>query len=322
MSYEPCPTCGAMCRVQNRHNWRAGLLGNTQQWIAGILWGLAVPIAYLVYYYVHPNAMDIDFSRGLYRIIGQHVIPYTEAPSFSISLVLTVALIVGGPLLWIFRMALLVWRGEGILAALVWGPARLFLIAPLLFVWFVVFWGAGYQRPPVEKRLDFATTKPTEEEILKIQDGLLAVILRDQPKSDADRDVDRAVASISDAMAKFIEETEGKPERVPHRVKATPPGVLLFNSTSGICSPYTLEANDMRFATNQGFNTGEQFETYLKDTFDTLYAEGATRPRMMSIGLHCRIVGRPGRFAALKRFVDYARRHDKVWFAQIGRAHV
>ena len=80
--------------------------------------------------------------------------------------------------------------------------------------------------------------------------------------------------------------------------------------------PYSLDANDMRFATNQGFNSGAQFEAYLKDTFDTLYEEGATRPRMMSIGLHCRIVGRPGRFAALKRFVDYVLAHDRVWVAR------
>ena len=80
--------------------------------------------------------------------------------------------------------------------------------------------------------------------------------------------------------------------------------------------PYSLDANDMRFATNQGFNSGAQFEAYLRDTFDTLYVEGEHTPRMMSVGLHCRIVGRPGRFAALKRFVDYVRTHDKVWFAR------
>ena len=80
--------------------------------------------------------------------------------------------------------------------------------------------------------------------------------------------------------------------------------------------PYSLDANDMRFATSQGFNSGDQFEAYLRDTFDVLYAEGASRPRMMSVGLHCRIAGRPGRFAALQRFVDYARSHDKVWFAR------
>ena len=80
--------------------------------------------------------------------------------------------------------------------------------------------------------------------------------------------------------------------------------------------PYTLDANDMRFATPQGFNCGDQFYSYLRDAFDTLYAEGAETPKMMSVGLHCRIVGRPGRFAALKRFVEYAARHERVWFCR------
>ncbi|AHM02597.1 Uricase [Roseibacterium elongatum DSM 19469] len=80
--------------------------------------------------------------------------------------------------------------------------------------------------------------------------------------------------------------------------------------------PYTLDANDMRFATPQGFNSGDQFEAYLKDSFDMLYAEGvAGAPKMLSIGLHCRLVGRPGRAAALKRAVDYMASHDGVWFA-------
>jgi OHCU decarboxylase len=78
--------------------------------------------------------------------------------------------------------------------------------------------------------------------------------------------------------------------------------------------PYTLDANDMRFATAQGFNSGDQFYAYLKDSFDTLYAEGrAGRPAMMSVGLHCRLVGRPGRIAALARFIDHVRAHDRVW---------
>ena len=80
--------------------------------------------------------------------------------------------------------------------------------------------------------------------------------------------------------------------------------------------PYTLDANDMRFATPQGFNAGDQFLAYLKDSFDTLYVEGAQAPRMLSIGLHCRLVGRPGRAAALARFLDYAASHDGVWFAR------
>ncbi len=75
--------------------------------------------------------------------------------------------------------------------------------------------------------------------------------------------------------------------------------------------PYTLDANDMRFATPQGFNAGDQFETYLRDSFDALHAEGG---RMLSVGLHCRLVGRPGRIMALRRFLDYAAGHDGVWF--------
>jgi putative urate catabolism protein len=78
--------------------------------------------------------------------------------------------------------------------------------------------------------------------------------------------------------------------------------------------PYTLDVNDMRFATPQGFNSGDQFYSYLKDSFDVLYAEGkAGAPRMMSVGLHCRLVGRPGRIASLQRFIDYVLDHDRVW---------
>jgi putative urate catabolism protein len=78
--------------------------------------------------------------------------------------------------------------------------------------------------------------------------------------------------------------------------------------------PYTLDANDMRFATAQGFNSGDQFFAYLKDTFDVLYREGHAGPGgMMSVGLHCRLVGRPGRMAALERFLDYVGDHPGAW---------
>jgi peptidoglycan/xylan/chitin deacetylase (PgdA/CDA1 family) len=77
--------------------------------------------------------------------------------------------------------------------------------------------------------------------------------------------------------------------------------------------PYTLDANDMRFATPQGFNTAEHFFTYLRDSFDVLYAEGDETPKMMSIGMHCRLLGRPGRFAALRRFLDHIEKFDRVW---------
>ena len=80
--------------------------------------------------------------------------------------------------------------------------------------------------------------------------------------------------------------------------------------------PYTLDNNDMRFATNQGFNTGEHFFTYLKDSFDALYEEGKTNPKMMSVGLHCRIIGKPGRIQSLKRFLDYILKHEDVWICK------
>ena len=87
-----------------------------------------------------------------------------------------------------------------------------------------------------------------------------------------------------------------------------------FDGAEQLIIPYTLDANDMRFATPQGFNAGDQFFAYLKDSFDTLYGEGAAgAPKMMSIGLHCRLIGRPGRVAALSRFIDYIKTFDGVW---------
>ncbi|WP_185805030.1 allantoinase PuuE [Pontivivens nitratireducens] len=86
-----------------------------------------------------------------------------------------------------------------------------------------------------------------------------------------------------------------------------------FDAHDQLIVPYTLDANDMRFATPQGFNSGDQFYSYLKDSFDCLRAEGG---RMMSIGLHCRLIGRPGRIMALKRFIEYASGFDDVWFAR------
>ncbi|KQO76591.1 MAG: allantoinase PuuE [Methylobacteriaceae bacterium] len=91
---------------------------------------------------------------------------------------------------------------------------------------------------------------------------------------------------------------------------------LYGRAGTGLVVPYTLDANDMRFATAQGFNTGEHFFTYLRDSFDALYAEGAATPKMMSVGLHCRLVGRPGRIAALARFLDHVAAHDGVWLAR------
>ena len=80
--------------------------------------------------------------------------------------------------------------------------------------------------------------------------------------------------------------------------------------------PYTLDANDMRFATPQGFNSGDQFFTYLKDSFDVLYQESSVTPRMMSVGLHCRLAGRPGRIRSIENFINHAQAHSGVWFCR------
>ena len=89
-----------------------------------------------------------------------------------------------------------------------------------------------------------------------------------------------------------------------------------INDKQHLIIPYTLDNNDMRFATNQGFNSGEQFFQYLKDSFDCLYKEGETNPKMMSIGLHCRLIGRPGRIESLLKFLDYIQQFKDVWICK------
>jgi putative urate catabolism protein len=103
----------------------------------------------------------------------------------------------------------------------------------------------------------------------------------------------------------FLYDSDSYADELPYWVEVAGRAQLII--------PYTLDANDMRFATSQGFNAGDQFFTYLKDSFDLLYAEGETSPRMMSVGLHCRLAGRPGRAAALARFLDYVRAHERIW---------
>jgi putative urate catabolism protein len=104
----------------------------------------------------------------------------------------------------------------------------------------------------------------------------------------------------------FLYSSDSYADDLPYWIKAPAEPFLII--------PYTLDANDMRFATPQGFNAGDQFFAYLKDSFDTLYAEGeAGAPKMMSVGLHCRLVGRPGRAAALARFLDYVAAKNRVW---------
>jgi allantoinase len=106
----------------------------------------------------------------------------------------------------------------------------------------------------------------------------------------------------------FLYDADSYADDLPYWVKVAGADHLIV--------PYTLDANDMRFATVQGFNSGDQFFAYLRDSFDVLYAEGADAPKMMSVGLHCRLAGKPGRLAALERFLDHVEKHDKVWICR------
>ena len=106
----------------------------------------------------------------------------------------------------------------------------------------------------------------------------------------------------------FLYDSDTYDDDLPYWEARTPSG------KPHLVIPYTLDTNDMRFTQAQGFNSGDDFYTYLKDAFDVLYAEGcAGAPKMLSIGLHCRLIGRPARLAALARFIDYVKGHEKVW---------
>ncbi|SDI24690.1 putative urate catabolism protein [Pseudomonas flavescens] len=109
----------------------------------------------------------------------------------------------------------------------------------------------------------------------------------------------------------FLYDSDTYDDDLPYWEKATPTG------SPHLVIPYTLDTNDMRFTQVQGFNTGEDFYLYLKDAFDELYAEGVSgSPKMLSIGMHCRLLGRPARMASLRRFIAYVKGHDRVWFAR------
>ena len=107
----------------------------------------------------------------------------------------------------------------------------------------------------------------------------------------------------------FLYDADSYADDLPYWVN-TPPG------DPHLVIPYTLDTNDMRFASPQGFNSGEQFFHYLRDAFDVLYTEGKASPKMLSIGLHCRLIGRPGRTASLEKFIDYVNKHNDVWLCR------
>ena len=106
----------------------------------------------------------------------------------------------------------------------------------------------------------------------------------------------------------FVYSQDSYADELPYWIRVGAKPLLLV--------PYTADCNDHRFATSPGFDWGEPFFAYLRDAFDVLYEEGTRAPRLMNVGLHCRLVGRPGRFAALRRFVDHVQHHDGVWFCR------
>mgnify|MGYP003671048027 CR=1 FL=1 len=106
----------------------------------------------------------------------------------------------------------------------------------------------------------------------------------------------------------FLYDSDSYADDLPYWVKG--------DNEPHLVIPYTLDTNDMRFATPQGFSCGDQFFAYLKDAFDVLYTEGSKQPKLLNIGLHCRIIGRPARFKALQRFVEHVQSHDDVWICR------
>lgn len=214
--------------------------------IAGWLMALLL-WAFSIGWFLMPPAGDfVDrfYSRGLYRWMTALIVPITSRAPFSLAL----TLLIGGVLLFLALWALNWavrrgiwgmphWRG------LIWGPKWAFLIAPFLLTWFIVFWGAGYQRLTPEQRLKLDTSAITPEESEQLRGMLLEVMQHNLPADAASRDAGRALASAAAAMRDIFREWDGATPAIPSRVKATPKGLLLFNSTSGICAPFTLEAH-------------------------------------------------------------------------------
>ncbi len=198
----------------------------------------------LAWYMLQPSPEHVEnvYSRWAYRIIASVITPITGAVPFSIALLVFVA----GPLVflalwianWVYRQkvkGMSRWRG------LIWGPKWLLVIVPIVWLWFLLFWGMGYARLPVETRLNFDDGTVSEAELRQIKGALLQIILQNAPSRPEDRDIGRAVAAVAQAMQDAVSEWEGGAIHLPGRVKATPPGLLMMNGTSGVCVPFTLE---------------------------------------------------------------------------------
>lgn len=202
-------------------------------WLCCAVWYLLPP---------SPAVVERFYSLGLYRAEVYMITPLTQWTPFSINLALMMLSVLGFIGLWIGRWIYLRrvkrrshWIG------LFWGPKWFFLLLPFNFIAFLALWGAGYERVPVDTRLHLDTATITDTESGQLRGMLLDIIKRDIPPPES-RDVSRAVAATAQAMEEVVAEWDGRPVTVPRRVKAFPKGFLLFNGTSGMCSPLTLEA--------------------------------------------------------------------------------
>jgi hypothetical protein len=203
-------------------------------WISGsILWVLA---GWWFFFPPSQAAVEQFFSCHWYRWILSGAIPITQLFRIPIIGVLLVAGLIGQAVFWRW-----VWHRRRGMAGALRGLRSLFLILPILLVWFIAFWGAGYHRMPAIKRLDLDASAITNAEAEKLRFLLLQNIKRDLTP-EQERNVDRAVASISASMARIVESWDRRPIALPHRVKAVAKGCLLSFGSSGICSPFTLEA--------------------------------------------------------------------------------
>ncbi len=202
-------------------------------WIFGfVLWAI------VCWWFILPPSQSIVeqcFSLHWYRWILSWITPVTQLFRFPVIIILMAALIIILSFLWFSA-----WKRGGGKEAAAQGFRNLFLITPLLLVWFISFWGAGYHRTPVVKRLALDTSDMTDIEAAKLQLLLLQTIQRDLTPVQ-ERNVDRAIVSISAAMARTVARWDFRTIRLPYRVKAAPKGWLLFGGVSGVCSPLTLE---------------------------------------------------------------------------------
>lgn len=206
--------------------------------VVAAAWGLCALWKYLP---LSQAWIEENYSRGLYRVNVAVMTPLTAWLPSSIALGIVILILLGLPALWIGAWVYLRrtrglshWRGVWI------GVRGLLLVVPVILLWFLVLWGAGYQRLPAEARLALDTHDIADDEAAVIRAKMLEIIDRDLTPPGR-RDVGRAVAAIAEAMRGVVVEWDGLPITLPSRVKATPPGLLLSNGTSGMAVPLTLE---------------------------------------------------------------------------------